>query len=136
MQPPQAALPPPHVAPPALATVKTEPPGKESSLPVYVTVEGCNSVPAGEVRSPICNCRNKLCLSYRPGLHATWDCPLLYWSIWGCCPGFLPSGDRDPSQWTGEALTPAAKRAWVDLIRDKHLKLLNGNSAGPLPLDR
>ncbi len=46
--------------------------------------------------------------------------------MWGCCPGFLPSGDDcDPSQWIGEALTPAAKRAWVDLIRDKHLKLPN-----------
>ena len=91
---------------------------------------------AGEVLRPICNCLNKLGQSYKPGLHATWDCPLSYWSKWGCCPGFLRSCDRDLSQWIGKDLSPAAKKAWVDLVQDKHLPLPKCNSAGPPPFDK
>ncbi len=78
---------------------------------VYITGTGYNAVPAGEQRSPACGCGAKHGADYRPGPHATWDCPFRYIARYGSCPGFLPSGWRDPAQWNGDSLTVRARQA-------------------------
>jgi hypothetical protein len=50
---------------------------------------------------------------------------------YGSCPGFLPNGQRDPSQWNGDALTRRAKDAWVKLISDLGLPLPTGPEFKP-----
>ena len=89
----------------------------------YVTGDDCAVVPAGEQRKPPCGCANKHGPHYHPGPHATWDCPHRYIARFGFCPGFLPTGFRDASQWNGPNLSRAAKAAWVKLITDKDLPL-------------
>ena len=109
---------------------------KFSSQPQHSWVTGtdCAAVPVAEVRQPPCGCANHHGLHYKPGLHATWDCPLRYWHKYGCCPGFLPNGNRDPLQWLpGDILTRAAKDAWLALISDKDLQLPFGKDARAPP---
>ena len=74
---------------------------------------------------PPCGCGSKHGAGYRPGPHATWDCPFRYMARYGSCPGFLPSGMKDPSQWSGDHLTTPAKLAWVLLITTLNLPLPN-----------
>jgi hypothetical protein len=86
--PPAAVvLPPPTSSPPVFRpAIKPEaaPPasGKEPFLGqpqhIYLTGPGYNAVPAGEVRVPPCGCGSKHGAGYRPGPHATWDCPFRY----------------------------------------------------------
>ena len=128
-------------APPLKPIIKPEPnpggPGPRSegflSQPqhVYVTGVGYNAVPAGEVRTPACGCAAKHGADYRPGPHATWDCPFRFIARYGSCPGFLPNGRPDPAQWQGDSLTARAKQAWVKLIKDLDLPIPNapGSSA-------
>ena len=133
----QAAVPPPTSVPQAAVFVKAEKdPFSCQPQHVYVTGDHYNAIPSSEVRRPVCSCGRRFGPSYRPGLHATWDCPLRYWQLWGCCPGFLQSGERDPSQWVGNSLTPAARRAWVALIRDKDLKVPACEGAGAPPFHK
>jgi len=47
----------------------------------------------------------------------------------GSCPGFLPSGQKDPAQWNGDRLTARARQAWAKLIKDFDLALPNGPGA-------
>jgi hypothetical protein len=98
---------------------------------VYVTGVGYNAVPAGECRQPPCGCGAKHGPTYRPGPHATWDCPFRYMQRYGSCPGFLPTGHRDPSQWNGDALTRRAKDEWVKLIVSLNLPLPTGGDYRP-----
>ncbi len=90
---------------------------------MYVTGAGYNAVPAGEVRLPPCSCGAKHGADYRPGPHATWDCPFRYIARYGSCPGFLHNGRRDPVQWNGDSLTARAKQAWVKLIKELDLPI-------------
>lgn len=46
------------------------------------------------------------------GPHASWECPLAYAKRFGPCPGFDAQGQRDPSDWAGNDLTPFAVAAW------------------------
>ncbi len=76
----------------------------------YVTGRDCAAVPEGHVWKPPCGCANHMGPGPRPGLHATWDCPLCFIEKHGRCPGSLASGRRDPAQWlAGDILTRAAK---------------------------
>jgi hypothetical protein len=90
---------------------------------VYVTGVGYNAVPAGEQRAPPCPCAAKHGADYKPGPHATWDCPFRFIARYGSCPGFLPNGRRDPAQWNGNSLTAPAKQAWVKLITEMDLPI-------------
>jgi len=121
-------------APPARAAIKAEPlPGREPFLGqpqhIYITGEGYNAVPPGEQRTPPCGCPSKHGPAYLPGPHATWDCPFRYMLRCGSCPGFLPSGQKDPAQWTGDRLTARARQSWVKLIKDFDLPLPNCTGA-------
>ena len=56
-----------------------------------------------------------------PSPHRIWECPLNYFAKFGSCPGFLPSGDRDPAAWshlssTSSLLLPATRTAWKTFI--------------------
>jgi lysophospholipase L1-like esterase len=51
----------------------------------------------------------------------------------GSCPGFFPSGIKDPAQWDGVNLTAAAKVAWRALIKDFDLPLPRETHARPTP---
>jgi hypothetical protein len=88
-----------------------------------------NQPAGGGSRLPGCHCGNQGIASYSPGPHATWDCPLRYVKIFGFCPGFLPSGLRDLSQWQGDTLTRAAKDAWAAFIDFEELPLPTGDWA-------
>jgi hypothetical protein len=95
----------------------------------YVIGEDC-AIPGPLHRNPRCPC---LDLTYTapaetPGQHASWDCPLRFWRVLRACPGFHPDGSRDPSQWLGPNLAPAAKRAWLDLINKEELPLPSNKS--------
>ena len=101
-----------------------------------MTGDDCSSVPISEVRKPQCGCANRYgpaYAAYRPGLHATWDCPHRYIEKWGSCPGFLRNGQRDPSKWTGNILTRAAKDEWGAFIAKHSLPLPTGASFRPPP---
>jgi hypothetical protein len=117
--------------------VKTEPSGAgggflSQPMHVYVTGVGYNCVPAGEVRSPACGCGAKHGPNYRPGPHATWDCPFRYMARYGSCPGFLANGQRDPSHWHNDSLTRRAKDLWVKMIKDHNLGLPLGPDYRPV----
>ena len=102
----------------------------------YVTGEDCASVPSGEVRKPQCGCANRhgpAYAAYRPGLHATWDCPIRYIDKWNSCPGFLKNGQRDPTIWAGNNLTRAAKDEWGVFIGKYNLPLPTGPGFRPPP---
>jgi hypothetical protein len=45
---------------------------------------------------------------------------------YGSCPGFPPSCQKDPAQWTGDSLTVLAKQAWVKLIKELDPPLPSG----------
>jgi hypothetical protein len=98
----------------------------------YVSGTDCASVPANEVRRPACGCLNHK-LTYTPGLHATWDCPLRYIDQCGHCPGFNLDGSRDPAQWQDGNLTRAAKAAWLALIAEHKLTVPKTKGARPPP---
>ena len=98
----------------------------------WVTGEDCASAPLNSCWTPVCGCANS-CGVPNIGLHATWDCPLRYWKSFQRCPGFLPSGARDPAQWTGDRLTRAAKDAWLALIAEEELPLPADLGARPPP---
>jgi hypothetical protein len=88
-----------------------------------------NQPAGGGSRLPGCHCGNQGIASYSPGPHATWDCPLRYVKVFGFCPGFLPSGLRDLSQWQGDTLTRAAKDAWAAFIDFEEIPLPTGDWA-------
>ena len=90
-------------------------------------------MPAGEVRRLPCGCANHFGPAYRPGLHATWDCPIRYIHKWKSCPGFLLNGQRYPSKWAGNNLTRAAKDEWGVFIGKHSLPLPPGASFRPPP---
>ena len=100
---------------------------------VYVTGTDCASVPAGLSRRPTCSCQSHHGPNYRPGLHATWDCPFRYMQQCGHCPGFRSDGSRDPAQWNGDILTRAAKDAWLALIEKHKLTVPNCKNARVTP---
>ena len=134
---PAAASPP--VAAPAKPVIKPDP-GASASLQgflsqpmhVYVTGVNYNVVPAGECRAPPCGCGAKHGPNYRPGPHATWDCPFRYMARYGSCPGFLSNGQRNPNHWHGDALTRRAKDEWVTLITKLNLPLPSGADFRPV----
>jgi hypothetical protein len=141
------AAPPPSV-PPAAAAAALPPPAAAAgpgpagngrpegflSQPqhVYVTGADCGVVPAGQTRRPPCGCKNSHGPNYRPGPHATWDCPHRFIKRFGSCPGFLANGFRDPAMWHGDNLVKAGKQAWVDFIQLHDLPIPHGpDSAAP-----
>ena len=98
----------------------------------WVTGEDCAAAPPHSCWTPVCGCANS-CGVPNIGLHATWDCPLRYWKSFQRCPGFLPSGARDPAQWAGDRLTRAAKDAWLAFIAEEELPLPFELGARPPP---
>ena len=45
--------------------------------------------------------------------HHPWECPLRYVTVLGTPPpGFLASGEKEPSAWAGADITPATAAAW------------------------
>ena len=90
------------------------PGGAFVALPAHAYVVGPRAVRALPVGpfGPVCHCR-------RVGdpastAHATWDCPLRFWSVRGKCPGFLQDGRRDPAAWVGEEITDATRAQWKE----------------------
>ena len=87
-------------------------------LPAHAWVCGANAAPpppqdGSASFMPPCRCREELGF---PGPHATWDCPLRYFERRGSCPGFFPSGQRDPSAWSGDNITEETKRRWKHFV--------------------
>jgi hypothetical protein len=97
----------------------------------WITGEDSRVVTGKRAWSPPCGCANHT--GNATGAHATWDCPLRYWKMCGSCPGFFPSGIKDPAQWDGVNLTAAAKVAWRALIKDFDLPLPREPNARPTP---
>ena len=124
---------PPRIKPEPAAAAKPEDLFASQPQHTYVTGEDCAIVPVNTVRKPACGCGNKHGAAYKPGLHATWDCPHRYIAKYGRCPGFLANGFRDPTQWNGNSLTRAAKAAWVTLIQAEDLPLPHGGSSRAPP---
>ena len=81
-------------------------------------------------RAPPCNSRT--CEGLNAGYHAPWNCPLRFWAVRGMCPGFLPSGARDPTAWNGEEITDATRAQWRSF--DQSLRLAM-SSPGPPSFD-
>jgi hypothetical protein len=44
--------------------------------------------------------------------HFFYECPLLYHSVHGSCPGWTASGTRIPTCWVGDDITPACRASW------------------------
>ena len=44
--------------------------------------------------------------------HLTFECPLVYHTQLGACPGWTASGDRAPGAWAGDDITPACRSEW------------------------
>jgi hypothetical protein len=74
-------------------------------------------------------CHSERCKSVGAGPHPTWNCPLRFFSVRGACPGFLPSGARDPAAWVGDEITDATRAQWRDF--DATLRLAAGASGLP-----
>jgi hypothetical protein len=105
--PAPSPAPPPPLPRPAIKSEPAPPRDAFLSQPqhIYVTGAGYNAVAPGEHRSPPCGCGSKHCPTYTPGPHATWDCPFRYMARYGSCPGFLATGQKDPTQWNGDILS-------------------------------
>ena len=110
--------PPPPAAP---GVVRAEPkqgfcgkPGHAWVCWLKACAGGATVVPHQQVLEPRCRCYRKpeMAALPAPGPHATWDCPLRYWSVCGECPGFLRNGQRDPAAWNGDEITEATRAAW------------------------
>ncbi len=100
----------------------------------YVTGADCAVAPAGAHWMPPCGCAGSISSGPRPSPHATWDCQLRYIAKYGRCPGYLLTGQRDPSQWlAGDILTRAAKDDWMQFIAQHNLKLPREKEAYPPP---
>jgi hypothetical protein len=93
----------------------------------------CGIVRPGLQARPHCHCENSHGPHYKPGPHATWDCPFRYIARCRRCPGFLDNGLRDPNQWVGDCLTRAAKDDWVALIKEFALPIPHGRGARAPP---
>ena len=52
------------------------------------------------------------------GMHRSWECPLAFFAKFRSCPGFLPTGAKDPAAWhsSGTALLPATRALWQTFI--------------------
>jgi hypothetical protein len=116
---PAAASPP--VAAPAKPAIKLDPGASAPSQgflsqPMHVCVTGVNYNVVPACRTPPCGCGAKHGPNYKPGPHATWDCPFSYMARYGSCQGSLSSGQRNLYHWHGNALTCHAKDEWVALI--------------------
>jgi hypothetical protein len=44
--------------------------------------------------------------------HFFYECPLLYHSVYGSCPGWTATGTRIPTCWVGDDITPACRASW------------------------
>ena len=96
----------------------------------WITGDDCATTTPGFCKQPTCSCILPVpSASYKPGLHASWDCAQRFWKVLHACPGFFPDGNRDPAQWIGSNLAPAAKRAWVDLIALEEIPLPTNKNA-------
>ena len=87
-------------------------------LPAHAWVCGANAAPPPPADgsasfTPPCRCGEALGF---PGPHATWNCPLRYFARRGSCPGFLPTGERDPAAWAGDNITDETKRRWKRFV--------------------
>ena len=60
--------------------------------------------------------------------HSSWECPIRYFKNLGePCPGFDAQGNKDPSAWAGDDITPDTRKAWK-LYINKH-DLTKANNA-------
>ena len=59
--------------------------------------------------------------------HRTWECPFNYFTKFQSCPGFLPSGAKDPSAWhpSSNILLPATRALWKTYIASHSLQKAN-----------
>ena len=74
---------------------------------------------------PVRTC--KVCRNVRRViLHSQVECPKWYFKVRSCCPGFLASGERDPSMWltgsnnmtSGFSPGPYGRIWWPDLLTE------------------
>ena len=45
-------------------------------------------------------------------VHRVFECPIRYHFVCGSCPGWTATGDRIPSSWNGDDITPACQAEW------------------------
>ena len=81
----------------------------------------------GDVPGPLCH--GERCKAVGAGPHPTWNCPLRFFSVRQTCPGFLPSGERDPTAWVNGDLTDATRTLWQAF--DATLRLAKGARGAP-----
>jgi len=118
----------PKLTPPASRpTSKLPGPKTFIGRPCSMAIVGMDVAVALPTARPACGCAAAPLL---PGPHRVWECPLSYFARFGSCPGFLPSGARDPAAWITPAantgnLLPAAKAAWRAFIAAHHLERSN-----------
>ena len=82
----------------------------------WVTGNDCATFRGRTQQHPPCGMCTKV--QGGAGPHASWDCPLRYWKVYGTCPGFLRDGSRDPSQWQGDNMARSAKLEWACLTHN------------------
>jgi len=124
--PPARTVPPlhpaPHAQPPAPSGGTAQQPASRRPSPrLGFLAKPCSPVIVGDdigipmlVVPTCCSCA----ASSLAGPHRTWECPLNFFAKFHECPGFLPTGAKDPTAWhpSGTALLPATRALWRSFI--------------------
>ena len=114
--PPTGATPYPRPAPPHAGPTPPHPPqrGGPTTLfagkPLAPVIVGNNfgiEPPAG---SKPCTCA--ISRKFPGRMHRAFECPFRYFTVCGSCPGWTPTGDRDPASWLGDDITAACQEKW------------------------
>jgi hypothetical protein len=107
---PHAAYPGPWLpapAPPANSPGSKRPfAGKPTSPLVIGTTLGFTCA------KPARKCHCPIATAFPGRDHFFYECPLLYHSVHGSCPGWTASGTRIPTCWVGDDITPACRASW------------------------
>ena len=123
--PPPAALPPPVTPPPAwtpTATWQSPPTTTKTRVPgaSALCIPPSRSIVTSS--SPFSNVSANLCDYCKMPSHAQYECPKRFFDSFGRpLPGFLRSGDYDPSAWHNGDLVPAARRAMAAYLAEFHI---------------
>lgn len=77
--------------------------------------------------APACVCA--VSINFPGTVHYPFECPLRHIQRHGHCVGWLASGTRNPADWIGDDLTPAARAEWI--CNKKKFRLSAARQSGP-----
>ena len=82
--------------------------------PISTLVCGKNLGFAVHTQSHTCTCA--ISRAFPGQVHYPFECPIKYHTLRGSCPGWTSAGQRIPTAWAGDDITPACQADWRTFI--------------------